>query len=129
MNESWIGSDIPFPRKSDRKNERSVVLFTHEQNIICRSHGGLSANEKEGKFAFSDNLTSLPFSVMLFFSSLVTEPSCDKDLNQIWEDGITETGYSADGETSSGSEKGISDFDDEFNQISACKGREKWSRN
>ena len=26
---------MPFSRKSDRKNENSVVSFTHEQNIIC----------------------------------------------------------------------------------------------
>ena len=28
------GSDLPFSRKSDHKKERSVVSFTHEQNII-----------------------------------------------------------------------------------------------
>ena len=28
-------SDLPFSRKSDCKNEKSVVSFTHEQNIIC----------------------------------------------------------------------------------------------
>ena len=28
-------SDLPFSRKSDRNNDKSVVLFTHEQNIIC----------------------------------------------------------------------------------------------
>ena len=28
-------SDLPFSRKSDRKKEKSVVSFTHEQNIIC----------------------------------------------------------------------------------------------
>ena len=28
-------SDLPFPRKSDRKKEKRVVSFTHEQNIIC----------------------------------------------------------------------------------------------
>ena len=27
--------DLPFLRKSDRKNEKSVVSFTHEQNSIC----------------------------------------------------------------------------------------------
>ena len=27
--------DLPFSRKSDRNNDKSVVLFTHEQNIIC----------------------------------------------------------------------------------------------
>ena len=27
-------SDLPFSRKSDRK-EKSTVFFTHEQNIIC----------------------------------------------------------------------------------------------
>ena len=32
---SWIGSDLPFSCKSDRKKEKSMVLFTHEQNIIC----------------------------------------------------------------------------------------------
>ena len=28
-------SDLPFSRKSDRKKEKSVVLFTLEQNSIC----------------------------------------------------------------------------------------------
>ena len=28
-------SDVPFSRKSDRKNEKSVVSFTNEQTIIC----------------------------------------------------------------------------------------------
>lgn len=54
------------------------------------------------------------------------EPSSDKEFNQIGEDDITETGYSADGETlSSDSEKGISDFDDGLNKIGTCKGKEK----
>ena len=28
-------SDLPFSRKSDRKKEKSMVSFTHVQNIIC----------------------------------------------------------------------------------------------
>ena len=28
-------SDLPFSRKSDRNNEKSLVSFTYEQNIIC----------------------------------------------------------------------------------------------
>ena len=28
-------SDLPFSRKSDRKKEKSLVLFTHEQSSIC----------------------------------------------------------------------------------------------
>ena len=28
-------SDLSFSHKSDRKKEKSVVSFTHEQNIIC----------------------------------------------------------------------------------------------
>ena len=28
-------SDLPFSRKSDRKKDKSVVSFSHEQNIIC----------------------------------------------------------------------------------------------
>ena len=28
-------SDLSFSRKSDRKNQKSVVSFTHEQNSIC----------------------------------------------------------------------------------------------
>ena len=28
-------SDLPFSRKNDRKKEKSVVSFTHEQNNIC----------------------------------------------------------------------------------------------
>ena len=64
-------SDLPFSRKSDRKKEKSMVSFTHEQNIICsqtlldgiaheqtiicRSRGGLSANEKKEKFASNDD--------------------------------------------------------------------------
>ena len=69
-------SDLPFSRKSDRK-EKSTVFFTHEQNIICSQtlldsiaheqtincrqlfaghvHGGPSAHEKEEKFASIDN--------------------------------------------------------------------------
>ena len=57
---AW-GTDLPFSHKS-------VVSITHEQNIICnktlffteavicRSEGGLSANEKEGKNTSNDNL-------------------------------------------------------------------------
>lgn len=68
----------------------------------------------------------MPFSVMLYFSSLVTNPSSDEDLNQIWEEDIIETGYSADGETSSsGSERENSDSDVEFVKMSDCKGKEK----
>ena len=29
-----LRSDLPFSRKSDRKEEKGVVSFTHEQNII-----------------------------------------------------------------------------------------------
>ena len=47
-------SDLPFSRKSNRKKEESTVCFTHEQNIICRSRGGVSANEKKEKFASND---------------------------------------------------------------------------
>ena len=47
-------SDLTFSRKSDRKKEKSKVCFTHEQNIICRSRGGFSANEKKEKFASND---------------------------------------------------------------------------
>ena len=28
-------SDLPFLRKSDRKKDKSLVSFAHEQNIIC----------------------------------------------------------------------------------------------
>ena len=28
-------SDLPFSGKSDRKREKSLFSFTHEQNIIC----------------------------------------------------------------------------------------------
>ena len=28
-------SDLPFSRKSDLKKEKSMVSFTHVQNIIC----------------------------------------------------------------------------------------------
>ena len=31
----------------------------HEQTIICRSHGGLSANETEEKDALNDNVQYL----------------------------------------------------------------------
>ena len=31
----WIGSDLPFSRKSDRMKENCVVSFAREQNIIC----------------------------------------------------------------------------------------------
>ena len=34
-------SDLPFSRKSDRKKEKSVVSFAHEQNVICsQTHAG-----------------------------------------------------------------------------------------
>ena len=68
----------PFLHKTDRKKEKSMVSFMHEQSvtcsqtqlddiaheqtIICRQlfaghmHGGLSANEKEEIFASNDNL-------------------------------------------------------------------------
>ena len=46
--------DLPFSRKSNRKKEESTVCFTHEQNIICRSRGGVSTNEKKEKFASND---------------------------------------------------------------------------
>ena len=68
-------SNLPFSRKSDRKNEKSTASFKHEQNIICsqswtvlrmsrnyaqavicRSRGGLSVNEKKEKFASNDNI-------------------------------------------------------------------------
>ena len=71
MNIPGKRSDLPFSRKSDRKKEKSTVSFTHEQNIICsqtqldgiaheqtiicRTRGGLSANEKKEKFASNDN--------------------------------------------------------------------------
>ena len=66
-------SDLPFSRKRDRKKEKSVVSFTHEQNIICSqtklrmsrplfvgsylqvTMGEISVNEKEEKFATNDN--------------------------------------------------------------------------
>ena len=51
MNGLGKRSDLPFSRKSNRKKEKSTVCFTHEQNIICRSRDGLSAIEKEEKFA------------------------------------------------------------------------------
>ena len=35
MNFCGKRSDLPLPRKSDRKKETSVVSFPHEQNIIC----------------------------------------------------------------------------------------------
>ena len=67
---------------------------------------------------------------MLYFSSLVTNPSSDEDFNQIWEEDIIETGYSADGETSSsGSERENSDSDVEFVKMSDCRGKEKWLLN
>ena len=56
----------------------------------------------------------------------MTESSSDQDFTQIWEDYITGTGYSADGETSSsGSGKEISDSDDEVHKMGAFKGKEK----
>ena len=68
--------DLSFWRNSDRKKEKGVVSFTNDPNIIfsqthldnivheqtiiwraaiCRSRGGLSANEKEEKSATNDN--------------------------------------------------------------------------
>ena len=32
-------SDLPFSHKSDRKNEKRTVSFTHVQNIICSQTG------------------------------------------------------------------------------------------
>ena len=28
-------SDLPFSRRSDRKKEKNMILFTRKQNIIC----------------------------------------------------------------------------------------------
>ena len=42
--------DLPFSPKSDRKKEKSLVSFTREQNIICRSRGWLTASERKEKF-------------------------------------------------------------------------------
>ena len=57
----------------------------------------------------------------------MTESSSDQDLSQIWEDNITGTGYSADGETSSSGSSGkeIWDSDDEVLTMGAFKGKEK----
>lgn len=57
----------------------------------------------------------------------MTESSSDQDLSQIWEDNITGTGYSADGETSSSGSSGkeIWDSDDEVHTMGAFKGKEK----
>ena len=70
-------SDLPFSCKSYRKKEKSVVSFAHEQNAICspsqtkmddsaheqtiiwRQLFGLSANEKQEKFAANDNKSYL----------------------------------------------------------------------
>ena len=35
MNISGKRSDLPFSRNSNRKKEKSLVLFTYEQNNIC----------------------------------------------------------------------------------------------
>ena len=35
MNILGKGSDVPFLQKSNRKKEKNMVSFTHEQNIIC----------------------------------------------------------------------------------------------
>ena len=65
-----------FQEYNDRDHINDVVSFTHEQNysiccqkqfndiahehtIICRSCGGLSANEKEETFASNDNVNYL----------------------------------------------------------------------
>ena len=54
------------------------------------------------------------------------ESSSDQDLNQIREDNITGTGYSADSETSSSrSGKQISNSDDDVPKMGAFKGKEK----
>ena len=72
-------NDLPFSHKCDRKKESGLISFTHEQNIICsqtlkpntvgqhyawvnhclkavicRSRGGLSANEKDEEFPSND---------------------------------------------------------------------------
>ena len=68
----------------------------------------------------------LPFVVILCFFSSVIESSSDQDLNQIREDNITGTGYSADSETSSSrSGKQISNSDDEVPKMGAFQGKEK----
>ena len=70
--------------------------------------------------------TWLLFLVNFCFLLSVTELSSDKDFKQILEDDITERGYSADGETSSsGSEKGVLDSDDELNKTGTWKDKEK----
>ena len=42
------GTDLSFSHKS-------VMSTAHEQHVICRSRGGLSANEKEGQNTSNDN--------------------------------------------------------------------------
>ena len=37
-------NDLLFSRKSDRKKEKSVVSFTHEQNIICSQNTSPAKN-------------------------------------------------------------------------------------
>ena len=32
---NYLQSDLQFSRKSDRTKEKSVVSFTHEQNVVC----------------------------------------------------------------------------------------------
>ena len=44
---NYLRSDLPFSRKNDRKKEKSVVSFTHEQNYICnQTHLGDIAHEQ-----------------------------------------------------------------------------------
>ena len=77
-------SDLPFSRKSDRKKEKCTVSSTHEQSIIrsqtqldriaheqtiiCRSRGGLSANEKKEKFASNDNNDYVVYWFFVYYS-------------------------------------------------------------
>ena len=84
------GSDLPFSYKSvvsitHEQNKTCLVFFktintetqldsiAHEQTIICRSRGLLSANEKQEKHASNDNPRYHSFDCMIFSSFLLAQ--------------------------------------------------------
>ena len=79
-------SDFPFSHKSDCKKEKTVsrIVFSAKSSwmtlrmspplfvgIICRSRGGLSANEKEETFASNDDYYHQKSNITCFFGKLL----------------------------------------------------------
>ena len=74
-----------------------MVSFMHEQIVICRqtqlddivndcrSRGGLSANEKEEKFASNDNYVIYSFSDQSFYKGSRIQPAQLSMFRLLWQ--------------------------------------------